>query len=72
MGLIDKMVGHVFNTLHKSNDKSTASALKSLANSSPEGKKAVEFALNQQKLAQAASDYGQERNLADLREKFRR
>ena len=72
MGLIDKMVGHVFNTLHKSNDKSTASALKSLANSSPEGKKAVEVALNQQKLAQAASDYGQERNLADLREKFRR
>tara|TARA_R110000737_G_scaffold289598_1_gene296122 strand:+ start:121 stop:396 length:276 start_codon:yes stop_codon:yes gene_type:complete len=71
-GLIDKVVGHVFNILHKSNDKRSAAALKNIANSGPEGKKAVEFALNQQKLAQAASDYGQERHLADLRKKFRR
>tara|TARA_B100000795_G_scaffold200027_1_gene153836 strand:- start:294 stop:458 length:165 start_codon:yes stop_codon:yes gene_type:complete len=46
--------------------------LHSIANSGPEGKKAVEFALNQQKLAQQASDYGQEAHLADLRKKFRR
>mgnify|MGYP000120749472 FL=1 len=71
-GLIDKVVGHVFNILHKSNDKRSAAALKSIANSGPEGKKAVEFALNQKRMVQKASDYGQERNLADLRKKFRR
>ena len=72
MGLTDKAAGHVFNILHKSNDKSTEKALANIAKSSPEGKAAVEFALNQKRLAQKASDYGQEENLANLRKKFRR
>jgi len=71
-GLIDKVVGHVFDILHKANDKSAEAALESIANSGPEGKAAVEFALNQKRLAQKASDYGQEAHLADLRKKFRR
>ena len=70
--LLDGGANHVKNVLHKSNDKRAKQALEDLANSGPEGKKAVEFALNQKRLAQKASDYGQEANLADLRKKFRR
>jgi len=69
-GLIDRVVGHVFDILQNANDKRAERALKDLANSSPEGKKAVEFALNQKRLAQKAADYGVEANLADLRKKW--
>ena len=70
MGIIDSIADHLHNSLSKANDKQAEKALKSLANSSPEGKKAVEFALNQKRLAQKASDYGQEANFADLHKKF--
>ena len=72
MGIIDSIADHLRNSLSKANDKQAEKALKSIANSGPEGKKAVEFALNQKRIAQKASDYGQEANLADLRKKFRR
>ena len=49
--LLDGGANHVKNVLHKSNDKRAKQALEDLAKSSPEGKAAVEFALNQKRLA---------------------
>ena len=69
MGLIDKMVGHVFNTLHKSNDKSTASALKSIAKSGPAGKEAVKNAIELTQTVQRAG-IAAAQNRADIRKKY--
>jgi len=68
-GLIDKVVGHVFNILRKSNDKRSVAALKSLANSSPEGKKAVDNAIDLIQSTQKAGE-GSEQRMAALRKKY--
>jgi hypothetical protein len=70
--LLDGGANHVKNVLHEANDKRFNEEMQRISDSSPEGKRAVESALNQKRLAQKASDYGQEANLADLRKKFRR
>ena len=64
-------VNHVENVLHKSNDKRSAAALKSLANSSPEGRKAVDNAIDLIKSTQDAGA-GSEQRMDDIRKKFRR
>jgi len=68
-GIIDKVVGHVFNILHKANDKRAEKALKSLANKSPEGKKAVDSAIDLIQSTQRAGKAAQT-NMADIRKKY--
>jgi hypothetical protein len=68
-GLIDKVVGHVFDILHKSNDKRTAAALKSIAKSGPAGKEAVKNAIELTQTVQRAGNAAAQ-NRADIRKKY--
>lgn len=68
-GLIDKVVGHVFDILHKSNDKRAEAALKNLARSSPEGAKAVANAIKLKNTIEKAGRASQN-DMADIRKKY--
>ena len=69
--LLDGGVNHVENVLHKSNVKRAKQALEDLAKSSPEGRKAVDNAIDLIKSTQDAGA-GSEQRMDDIRKKFRR
>ena len=68
-GIIDKVVGHVFNILHKSNDKRAEKALVRLAKSSPEGAKAVKNGIELKNSIERAGKAAQQ-DMDDIRKKY--
>jgi len=68
-GLIDMVVGHVFDILHKANDKRSAAALEQLAKSGPAGKAAVEKAIKIQQTIEKAS-VGSAADMDAIRKKY--